>query len=497
MEFSYSKHEWLIEADIENLQKLLDSGEISSVELVQAYIERIQQYDGTIRSILELNPEALEIAEQLDQERVQQGSRGILHGIPILLKDNIDTADQMHTSAGSVALASSIATEDSWVARKLREAGAILLGKTNMTEWAGYMSSTIWAGYSSKGGLTLNPYGPGELFIGGSSSGSAAATAASFAAAAIGTETSGSIICPSSQNFIVGIKPTVGLISRSGIIPLSHSQDTAGPMARTVADAAILLGALTGVDEQDNYSHESQGKSYRDYTSFLDKHFLKQARIGVPRHYYRYLDAERLAIMERAIVTLRAEGATIIDSVSLPCEQVEWRRDVMRCEFKKDVNDYLSKLGEAVPVHSLEEVIAYNETHADIALKYGQNILQWADETSGTLEEQSYLDAKAQNIEFARTHGIDHVLHEHQLDVLLLPGDINGCDLAARAGYPLITVPAGYAEQGSTTSEGWITKGPFGVVFAGTAYSEGTLIRIAYGFEQATKSRFSPELKSQ
>ncbi|WP_442601042.1 amidase family protein [Paenibacillus sp. KN14-4R] len=486
--------EWIIEADIRNMQIALERGEISSEELVQMYVERIQKYDGKLRSILEINPEAIEIAKALDEERREKGSRGPLHGIPILLKDNIDTCDRMRTSAGSVALAASRAAADSHVAAKLRAAGAILLGKTNMTEWAGFMSNTIWAGYSSKGGLTLNPYGPGEFFVGGSSSGSAAAVAANLGAASIGTETSGSIICPASQNFIVGIKPTVGLISRAGIIPLAHSQDTAGPMARSVADAAILLGALTGVDERDSYTLASEGQSYQDYTPFLDQDFLKQARIGIPRYYYRNLDAERLAIMESAIATLRAEGATILDSVTLPCEQVEWRWEVMRHEFKKDLNDYLAKLDESIPVHSLQEVIAYNNAHADVALKYGQSTLIRAEETSGTLTEQIYLDAQAQNFEFARKQGIDHVLKEHQLDALLLPGDINGCDLAARAGYPLITVPAGYSEQGVTTSEGWITKGPFGVVFAGTAFSEPTLIRIAYGFEQATHHRYSPPL---
>jgi amidase len=440
------------------------------------------------------DPEAIEIARALDRERKEKGSRGPLHGIPILLKDNIDTHDQMHTSAGSVALAGSIAAEDSFVASGLRSAGAVLLGKANMTEWANFMSDTMWSGYSSRGGLVLNPYGPGELFVGGSSSGSAAAVAANLAAAAIGTETSGSIISPSSQNSVVGMKPTVGLISRSGIIPIAHSQDSAGPITRTVADAAIILGALTGVDERDADTLSGVNRSFRDYTPFLDEGFLQHARIGIPRFYYQALDEPRLAIIEAAIAVLKSKGATIIDPVKLPCEQTEWDRNVLRYEFKKDLNDYLAKLPETVPVHSLQDVIAFNEQHAEIALKYGQGRLTWCEETSGTLTEQAYLDSLMKNREMARTKGIDYALEEHRLDALLFLGSEGGSDLAARAGYPLITVPAGYAASGIITSGGYTTKGPQGVTFVGTAFSEPTLLKIAYGFEQAAKHRFPPQL---
>jgi amidase len=275
---------WMIEADIASMQSAMEAGWLSSEELVKLYLARIERYDGELRSILEVNPDAIEIAKALDKERSEQGSRGSLHGIPILLKDNIDTHDNMHTSAGSVALANSYAAADSFVASQLRAAGAVLLGKANMTEWANFMSSSMWAGYSSRGGLVLNPYGQGELFIGGSSSGSAAAAAANLGAAAIGTETSGSIISPASQTSLVGIKPTIGLVSRSGIIPITNSQDTAGPMARTVADAAILLGALTGADEKDEVTVTGAKHAYRDYTPFLDADYLKQARIGIPRY---------------------------------------------------------------------------------------------------------------------------------------------------------------------------------------------------------------------
>jgi amidase len=484
--------EWIIEADIASMQAAMESGSLRSEDLINVYLDRISKYDSIINSILEINPDAVDIAKSLDQERKEKGSRGRLHGIPILLKDNIDTNDNMHTSAGSIALAESFAAEDSFVAAQLRSAGAVLLGKTNMTEWANFMSDTMWSGYSSRGGLVLNPYGPGELFIGGSSSGSAAAAAANFAAGAIGTETSGSIISPASQNCVVGIKPTVGLISRSGIIPISHTQDTPGPIARTVTDAITILGALTGVDIKDTATESSRNRAYLDYTQFLDSSYLKKARIGIPRGFYKELDEEGLSIMEAAISILKDKGVTIVDPVVLPCEDYEWDYHVLRHEFKKDLNDYLSKLDKTIPVHSLQEVIAYNEQHEERALKYGQGILKWSEETSGTLTEQVYLESLSTNIEKSRKQGIDFVLEAHCLDALMFPG-AHGSDIAARAGYPLITVPAGFATTGTTVPAGYITKGPLGVTFSGTAFSEPTLIKIAYGFEQATGHRFSPQ----
>ncbi|WP_339218111.1 amidase family protein [Paenibacillus sp. FSL W7-1279] len=490
------KKAWIVEATISDMQHAMTEGWMTSVDLVQLYLERIGLYDGILRSVLEVNPEALQIAEELDLERKDQGARGLLHGIPILLKDNIATGDRLHTSAGSITLADSFATKDSFVAAKLRKAGAVILGKSNMTEWANFMSPTMWAGYSSRNGLTLNPYGPGEMFVGGSSSGSGAAVAANLAAAAIGTETSGSIISPSSQNSLVGIKPTIGLVSRSGIIPITHTQDTAGPMTRTVEDAAILLSAIAGADDLDEVTQIDPQKRVEDYTEYLDSRYLKKARIGIPRYYYKHLDRDRLDIVESAIEVLRNQGATIIDPVELPCQDTKWDANVLRYEFKKYVNDYLANVDASLPVHSLAEVIAYNEAHAEIALKYGQGTLIWAEETSGTLTETEYLKSKQKNKEMAGARGIDHVLQAYQLDALLFLGNEYGPDLAARAGYPSVTVPGGYAENGVIAPGGYITKGPQGITFIGTAYSEPVLIQLAYGFEQATQHRVPPRLSS-
>lgn len=484
---------WIIEADISSMQLAMESGDVRSEDIVRAYLERINKYNMVLNAVLEINPEAIEIAINLDKERQEKGSRGLLHGIPILLKDNIDTHDKMHTNAGSIALKDSIAPEDSVVASKLRAAGAVLLGKANMTEWANFMSNEMWAGYSSRGGLVLNPYGPGELFVGGSSSGPAVAVAANFAAAAIGTETSGSIISPASQNNIVGIKPTVGLISQDGIIPLAHSQDSAGPMTKTVKDTAILLSVLLEETKQNSHFSQSVKKSFDNYHELLDVQFLKQARIGIPRYYYQDLDEARANIVEEAIQVLKKAGATIIDPVSMPCEKAQWDWDVLRYEFKSDLNAYLVRLPEGVPVHSLEEVIAYNEKHAEAALKYGQGTLIWSNETSGTLTEKEYIDSLNKSIEMSRTQGIDHALNSYELDALMFLGD-EGSDLAARAGYPIITVPGGYASSGMIAPGGCTTKGPQGITFVGTAFSEPTLIKIAYGFEQATKHRIPPKM---
>ncbi|GGG14848.1 amidase [Paenibacillus albidus] len=484
--------DWIHEADLLSMQRAMTSGECSSEDLVRAYIERIHSYNPLINAVLEINPEALDIARSLDQERYATGSRGPLHGIPILLKDNIDTHDRMHTSAGSVALAESYAPADAFVAARLRTAGAVLVGKTNMTEWSNFMSDHMPAGYSSRGGYVLNPYGPGKLFVSGSSSGSAAAVAANLAAAAIGTETAGSITGPASQHFLVGIKPTVGLASRSGIIPISVSQDTPGPLARTVTDAAILLGAITGIDENDKATYASQNNAFTDYTPYLDAGFLRQARIGIPRHYYKALDDERRSIMETAIHLLRDQGATVIDPVDLYLEQQPWNNDVITYEFRMALNHYLSQLHNNVPIHSLRELIAYNQKHAASALRYGQDNLIRAEQN--TLNDESYQFLRQECNYPAVTQGIDYALDQHGLDALMLPGDIDGTYIAARLGYPLITVPAGFSVNGIIDSDGDSTQGPFGVVFSGRAFSEPTLIRIAYSFEQATLHRRPPKL---
>ncbi|WP_168123837.1 amidase family protein [Paenibacillus sp. HB172176] len=482
--------EWIIEADITSMQLAMEEGLLTSEELVSIYLERIEIYNPEINAVLEINPDALQIAKQLDQERRERGSRGLLHGIPILVKDNVDTGDRMHTSAGSVVLADSFAARDSFVAAKLRESGAVLLGKTNMTEWSNFMSSTMPAGYSSRGGEVRSPYEPGEIFVSGSSSGSGAAVAAGFAAAAIGTETAGSIIGPACQSFLVGIKPTVGLVSRAGIIPISVSQDTAGPLARSVRDAAILLGALTGMDERDAATNASHGQTHEDYTPFLDASSLQQARIGVPRHYYKHLDKERLAIMEAAIESMKQQGAAIIDPIDIYVEEQAWNNDVICYEFKQGLNRYLSQTADSVPVHSLHELIAYHEAHTEIAARHGQDTLIRSQ--ASTMTEEEYRQKKAEYSKAAMERGIDYVLEQHQLDALLLPGDIDGMYIAARLGYPLVCVPAGYSEQGSIDSDGDSTKGPFAVVFSGKAFSEPVLIKLAYAFEQATKHRFPP-----
>ncbi|MGF9698253.1 amidase family protein [Paenibacillus sp. MABNR03] len=482
----------LVEADIVSVQAAMETGSLSSEVCVRWYLERIGRLDPKLKSVLEINPDAIEVAIALDAERREYGARGPLHGIPILLKDNIDTGDRMHTSAGSVALAEHFASTDSVVAAQLRAAGAVFLGKANMTEWANFMSSTMWSGYSSRGGQTLNPYGPGELFVGGSSSGSAAAVAANLCTAAVGTETSGSIISPASQNCLVGLKPTIGLVSRTGIIPITNSQDSAGPMTRTVRDAAILLGAMTAVDPDDAAMHENGRVVYTDYTSFLDADGLRGARIGVPRFYYQGLDEARAEIIERAITVCKEHGATIVDPVSLLCESAKWDWDVMRYEFKKGLNDYLAKAGPGAFVRTLDELIAYNEANREVALKYGQDTLIWSNETSGTLSEPEYSESLRLNRELSRDQGIDHAIREHRLDALLFLGNEDGLDLSARAGYPVITVPGGHTETGTTGEDGYTTKGPQGITFVGTAYSEPILLRLAYAYEQATKYRFAP-----
>ncbi len=473
-------------ASILELQEFMERGALSARELVLHYLERIATHDhdgAAINSVLELNPDALAIADALDVERRISGSRGSLHGIPILLKDNIDTGDNMHTSAGSVALAESYAPEDSAAAARLRQAGAVLLGKTNMTEWANFIAEDMPNGYSSRGKQVLNPYGPGRFDVGGSSSGSGAAVASGFAAAAIGTETSGSILSPASANSVVGIKPTVGLVSRYGIIPISHSQDTAGPMAKSVADAAILLGFLAGVDERDPATRANVSGACRNYRQFLDPDGLAGARIGVLRpRYFADLAEDQLAIFERAKTVLIGAGAVIVDPVSLPEEEGGGGYEVLTYEFKAALNAYLRRLAPRVPVHTLAELIAYNGQHAAVALRHGQALFERSEETSGTLTESSYIRARLADLRRSRERGIDYALIEHQLDALLSPGNF-GAALPAKAGYPSICVPGGYTSAGE----------PFGITFTGTAYAEPTLIRLAFAFERLTGYREPPE----
>lgn len=476
---------WLPEATIDDMQSKMESGELTSKQLVFMYLSRIADFDKNgpmINSVLEINPDAIHIAAALDTERKERGPRGPLHGIPVLLKDNIDTHDKMHTSAGSLALEHSVATEDSFVASQLRKAGAVLLGKTNMTEWANFMAENMPTGYSSRGGQVLNPYGPKKFIVGGSSAGSGAAIAANFAAVAVGTETSGSILNPSGQNSLVGIKPTVGLISRRGIIPISHSQDTAGPMARTVTDAVYLLQALTGVDERDQITGTTNVS--HDFHHALDKNGLMGAKLGVPRDpvYYEGLSAEKKRIFEDSLAKLEELGAEIID-VEIPAAKIEWGYDILIYEFKPDLNAYLRQLHPSVKVRNLTQLIAFNKHHLERTLKYGQAVLLESDATSGTLTEKQYIQALEHDQYMATEQGIDYVLNQYDVRALIFPHD-HGSEIAAIAGYPSITVPAGYTAEGE----------PFGITFTGTAFSESALIPFAYGFEQATMVRKPPLL---
>ncbi|MUK89821.1 amidase [Ornithinibacillus sp. L9] len=473
----------LAEATIDDIQKNMESGELTSKELTMLYLQQIASYNHQgpkINAVLEVNPDALHIAEALDIERNQKGARGPLHGIPILLKDNIDTADKTHTTAGSIALKDHYAEEDAFITKKLREAGAVILGKANLTEWANFMTVDMPNGYSSHGGQVLNPYGPGKFDVGGSSSGPGAAIAANFALGAIGTETSGSILSPASSNSLVGIKPTVGLLSRTGIIPIANSQDTAGPMTRTVTDAAILLGALTGQDAQDPATAMNP-EIITDYTPYLNENGLQHTRLGVSRDYLKGLPEEELDIVNKALLDMAKLGATIIDPIELPTKLPN--PTVLFHEFKSGLNAYLSKLPTKSPVHSLLDVINYNQVHAKDALKYGQEVLLDSEKKSGTLTEAEYITDRLEDIRTSQDEGIDLAVKQHSLDALVFVNNY-GAGIAAKAGYPSITVPAGYTSEGK----------PVGITFTGTQFTEAKLIELAFAYEQATEHRRAPKL---
>jgi amidase len=494
-----SKDFELEELTIAELQSGMQSGKYTARSLVKKYLDRIDDIDKDgpkLNSVIEVNPDALAIAEALDRERKEKGARGPLHGIPILIKDNIDTADRMMTTAGSLALVGSRPAQDSFVAKRLREAGAVILGKTNLSEWANFRSSHSSSGWSGRGGQTKNAYVQ-ERNPCGSSSGSGSAAAANFCATAVGSETDGSVVCPSSANSLVGIKPTVGLIGRSGIIPISHSQDTAGPMARTVSDAAILLGALTGVDPNDSITKTSVGKSLADYTQVLVKDGLRGARLGVARKYFGFNDQVDKLMNER-IAEMKSLGAVIVDPADIPTSGKfdDSELEVLLYEFKADLNSYLGKLSSSSPVHSLKEVIDFNEKNRDRELTYfGQDLLIKS-QAKGPLNEKKYLQALAKNHLLSRAQGIDFVMRKNRLDAMIAPTGgpawptdwINGdhftggySSASAVAGYPHITVPAGY-----------VFGLPFGISFFGGAWSEAKLLKYAYAFEQATKARQAP-----
>ncbi len=491
----------LEEITIFELQEGMKSGKFTARSVTEKYLERIHTVDKSgpgLNSVIEINPDAEQIAESMDNERRAGKVRGPLHGIPALIKDNIDTADRMMTTAGSLALVGSKPPKDSFVAQKLRAAGAVILGKTNLSEWANIRSNHSTSGWSGRGGLTKNPYALDRNPC-GSSSGSGAGVSANLCAGAIGTETDGSIVCPSSANGVAGIKPTVGLISRAGIIPISHSQDSAGPMCRTLRDAAIMLGALTGVDLEDSATVESQGKSYTDYTRFLDPAGLKGARIGVARKYFGFNDAVD-ALMQHCLEVMTEEGAELVDpaDISTLGKFDHSEMTVLMYELKADLNSYLARIGPDAPVKTLKEVIEFNDRHRQEEMRFfGQDLFLKAEE-KGPLTDKVYLEAVQDNRQLARVEGIDALMDQHQLDAIVAPTGgpawltdlINGdhvaggsSNAAAVARCPNINVTAGF-----------VHGLPIGISFFGRAWSEPTLLKIAYAFEQTTKARQAPTL---
>ena len=490
----------LDEATIDQLQSGMATGKYTAQSMARGYLDRIDEIDKhgpAVNSVIELNPDALSIAAELDKERKAGRVRGHLHGIPVLIKDNIDTHDRMTTTAGSLALGGSVPLQDSTVAKRLRDAGAVIIAKTNLSEWANFRSSHSTSGWSGRGGQTKNPYVLDRNPC-GSSSGTGAAIAANLAAIGVGTETDGSVVCPSNANSLVGIKPTVGLISRAGIVPISHSQDTAGPMCRTVTDAAILLGALTGIDPRDDATKASARKSLTDYTKSLDPNGLKGARIGVHRKGFGFNDAVD-KLMNDCIDIIKRRGATIIDPSDIPTAGKfdNSELEVLLYEFKADLNEYLRSLGPRAPVKSLKEIIDFNDQHHVREMPwFGQDIMTKA-EAKGPLTEKAYRDALEKNHQMSRKEGIDFVMDKNNLDALIAPTGgpawttdwVNGDHFtggystpSAVAGYPHVTVPAGY-----------VFGLPVGLSFFGRAWSEPALIRFAYSFEQATRARRAPQ----
>ncbi len=492
----------LEEATVAELAAGMRAGRWTARSLVEKYLARIAAVNERgagpmLRCVLEINPDALAQAEALDAERKAKGPRGPLHGIPILIKDNVGTHDRMTTTAGSLALAGSIPLRDAFAAARLREAGAILLGKTNLSEWANFRSTHSSSGWSGRGGQCRNPYAL-DRTPSGSSSGSAAAAAASCCAVAVGSETDGSIVSPSSMCALVGIKPTVGLVSRAGVVPISHSQDTLGPMGRTVADAAALLGAMTGVDPRDEATRASRGKATADYTRFLDPKGLTGARLGVARAHYFGGSAAADRAVEAAIAEMKRLGAVIVDPADIETAGKfdDSELDVMLYEFKADLNRYLAELGPSAPVRTLAELIAWNDAHRAEEMPYfGQELFAMA-QKKGPLSDAAYQKALAKNHRLARSEGIDATLAKHKLDAIVAPtgtpawlidlvnGDassLSSSSPGAVAGYPSVTVPAGQ-----------VFGLPVGISFIGPAWSEGKLIRYAYAFEQATKHRRPP-----
>ena len=489
----------LYEWTFEQLQNAMEAGSWTSYAITKAYLRRIAEIDGSgpgLNAVIELNPDAAKIAQQLDEERSFGKLRGPLHGIPVLLKDNIDTADGMLTTAGSLALIDNRPEVDAFIVQRLRAAGAVILGKTNLSEWANFRSERSTSGWSGRGGQTKNPYALDRNPC-GSSSGSAVATSANLCAAAIGTETNGSIMCPSHHAGIVGIKPTLGLLSRSGIIPIAHSQDTAGPMARTLRDATILLGALADTDPADEITATGASHRFNDYTQFLDPHGLEGVRIGIARNLMGYHEDVDM-IFEAAVTLMKSRGAQIVDNADIRTrgDYGSAAYDVLLYEFKAGLNAYLARRGANARVKSLAELIAYNEANAETEMPHFKQEILIKAEARGDLSSQDYLDALERVKQLAGRDGIDATLKEHEVDLLIAPTGgpawftdwINGdhylgasSSAAARAGYPNITVPMGKL-QGL----------PLGISFFATAWQEPLLLKVAYDYEQATHHREAP-----
>jgi amidase len=486
------------EATVRELQSQMQSGTLTAVELTTAYLDRISLLDhseGGVHSIIEINPDALQIAAELDAERASGSVRGPLHGIPVVIKDNIDTGDQMLTTAGSLALTHGPAPDDAFVVKKLRAAGAIILGKTNLSEWANFRSSRSSSGWSGRGGQTRNPYVLDRSPC-GSSSGSGAAVSANFATLAIGTETNGSVVCPSSTNGVVGIKPTVGLVSRDGIIPISETQDTAGPMARTVADAAVLLSAMTGVDTSDEKTLASESFVGTDYTQFLDANSLQGKRIGIMKGTFG--NHERVdTILEAVVKALEKAGATVVMDVELPERRSIGRAgyELMLYEYKAGLNSYFASRPDS-PIQSIEDLIVFNEENTATEMPFFQqeHLLKAAEK--GELTEPEYLEAFDKVTTNARA-AVDNALANNEIDAIMgvtggpawtidvINGDhfgMGSSSPAAQSGYPNITVPAGF-----------VGELPVGVSFFAGKFEEPKLISIAYAFEQATKVRKAPK----
>lgn len=488
---------WLEEMTISQLQQGYKNGKYTVKQVVADYLSRIEAIDRkgpNLNSVIIVNPDAVQIAEDLDMEMKEGKLRGPMHGIPVILKDNIDTHDQMPTTGGSIALRNSFPLKDSYIAKKLRDAGVVIIAKANLSEWANFRADVSSSGWSGIGGQTKNPYVLDRNPC-GSSSGSGASVSANLTMLAIGTETNGSIVCPSNNNGIVGIKPTVGLLSRSGIIPISFSQDTPGPMGRTVEDAVICLGSLTGIDSSDSKTLASAGNFHTDYSVFLKKNGLKGKRIGLLKDEMGF--SEKVdTLIRQAVAVLKSQGAEVVEIKSPRGSYSRLSYQVLLYEFKDGINKYLASLGEHAPVKNLKELIEFNKKDS-VELKWFDQKIFITSEAKGDLESKEYKDALAGMLKGSREDGIDRLLKENNLDAIMAPtgspawktdlllGDhfVGGSSsLAAISGYPSITVPAGF-----------IGELPVGISFFGKAWSEPVLIEIAYGFEQATKHRRSPK----